>query len=306
MKKTILITGGKGFLGREVACVFKRHGHRIVGIGHGEWNQAEFQACGFDTWNNLHVNLVNLATLEESFDIVIHCAGSGCVQDAQLNPLANYNKTVQSSVELLEYVRFYHPAALFIYPSSAAVYGAKEDRIIKESDPLNPISPYGYHKRMVEEMCDLYAKKYDIKIAIVRMFSIYGPGLRKQLLWDALSKLSVGNKEVLFWGTGNETRDWIHIEDAANLILKISELPLSYIVVNGANGVRITVREIVELLRNELNLTVKLEFNNRVREGDPMFYYADVTCTKKTGWYPKVILLNGLRDYVNWFKTQYD
>ena len=305
MKKNILITGGYGFLGRAIALKFKQHGHCITGIGHGTWSKSDFQQHGFDHWFNLDVSMTNLLATKESFDVVIHCAGTSSVADSHAKPLHNFNKTVQSAAELLEYIRLYHPTALFIYPSSAAVYGAKEDRPIKEIDCLNPISPYGYHKRMIEELCDLYTKTFAIKTAIVRFFSIYGPGLQKQLLWDATSKLSTTSREITFWGTGEETRDWIYIEDAANLILKVSEQDSQFTVINGASGIKTTVKSIIEMLRDELNPEADILFNNIVREGDPRFYFADIDKTKQIGWSPTMLLPKGVSEYLAWFKKDH-
>ena len=302
MKKKILITGGYGFLGRALALKFKNNNNYIMGVGHGEWEQGEFKKYGFDNWQSMHINLHNLNTLNETYDVIIHCAGSSCVGDTYINPLQHFNKMVQSTVELLEYIRLYQTSALFIYPSSAAVYGTKEDEPIRETDHLNPISPYGYYKKLTEDLCYLYSKTYHLKISIVRFFSIYGPGLQKQLLWDASSKLCKTDKNITFWGTGDETRDWIHIEDAANLIFRLSELDNSFIIVNGASGIRTTVRSIIEFFRNELNPTVNIEFNNTVREGDPRFYLADITGTKQIGWLPNVSLLNGMSEYLTWIK----
>jgi UDP-glucose 4-epimerase len=304
--KTVLITGGKGFLGRAVARKFKEYGYRVVGIGYGQFGQDDLHQHGFDLWFDLPVNMANLQTINESFSIIIHCAGCGSVQDACLEPLNNYNKTVQSTVEVLEYIRLYHPSALFVYPSSAAVYGAKDDAPIDEMEYLNPISTYGYHKRMVEQLADLYAKNYNMKIAIIRFFSIYGPMLQKQLLWDAAIKLRTNNKEVLFWGTGEETRDWIHIDDAVHLIYKLTELMPSNIVVNGASGNRITVRAIIEMLQYILNPSIKIIFNNIVRQGDPRFYFADVSKIKQIGWQPNVTLATGISDYLTWFRKYHD
>ena len=307
IKKNVLITGGFGFLGRTIALAYKKDGHCVTGVGHGSWSRGEYTQYGFETWLEMDIDTPNLRAINGSFDVIIHCAGSSSVQDAHIDPLFHYNKTVQSSLELLEYIRLYHPAALFIYSSSAAVYGVQDDVPIKETNKLNPISAYGFYKRMVEEACDLYAKNYDMKVAIVRFFSIYGPGLYKQLLWDAAEKLcSTTDKDIFFCGTGEETRDWIHIEDAANLILELSKQNARFILINGASGTRTTVRSIIEMLCYELNLSVNIQFNNIVREGDPKYYLADISRTKRIGWVPNVLLSNGISEYLTWFREHHD
>ncbi len=167
----ILITGGYGFLGRATASKFKSLRYRVVGIGNGRWDLSEARAYGFDKWLDANVSLSSLLTLDEKFDVIIHCAGNGSVNYSLTYPLQDFKKTVESTADLLEYVRLNNKSALIIYPSSAGVYGKKNDSPIKESDTLNPISPYGYDKRIVEELCESYSRSYGLRIAIIRFFS---------------------------------------------------------------------------------------------------------------------------------------
>lgn len=303
MVKTVLITGGYGFLGRATALMFKAQGFRVVGIGNGRWDYSESSSFGFDAWLDARVTMSGLLTLKESFDVIIHCAGNGSVGYSLSNPLQDFMKSVEGAAELLEYVRLKNPEALVIYPSSAGVYGAKDDAPINELDVLQPISPYGYHKKIVEELCESYSRTYGLKIAIIRFFSVYGPGLTKQLLWDASSKLVARTDHAIFWGTGDETRDWINIDDATALIRHISSDSEAYKVVNGACGIRITVREVLEILRIELGSSVKIKFNNTVRGGDPRFYHADVSKAHELGWRPRISLCEGVKRYAKWFKN---
>jgi UDP-glucose 4-epimerase len=298
---TVLVTGGFGFLGRAVARKFKESGFRVVGVGRGHWAPEESLARGFDVWLNAGVTLPGLMTIKEPFDVIVHCAGNGSVGYSLTNPLQDFSKTVGSTVDLLEYVRLSATAPLIVYPSSAGVYGAVEDRPIREIDRLNPISPYGYHKRIVEELLESYSRTYGINVGIIRFFSIYGPGLTKQLLWDASAKLR-GSATVpaTFWGTGSETRDWIYIEDAADLVLARSRHPERYSVINGASGVRTTVGETLAQLSQALGAKVSYKFSGMVREGDPRFYHADISRAAQLGWSPRTPLARGIASYVQW------
>lgn len=301
MQKTILITGGFGFLGRTVAKTFKQLGYRVVGIGHGGWTLQDALQLGFDIWVDADVSLSSLMTLQEPFDLILHCAGNGSVGYSLTNPLQDFNKTVHGTVELLEYMRLTKSTALLIYPSSAGVYGAKENVPIKETDELKPISPYGYHKKIAEDLLASYSRTYGTRVAIIRYFSIYGPGLTKQLLWDASVKLRTSlDRVAMFWGTGEETRDWISSEDAAALVLAVSNTTDRFSVLNGASGVRVTVRETLELLQCALGVDTQIVFNGTVREGDPRFYHADVSQALALGWKPFTQLPEGIGNYVRW------
>jgi UDP-glucose 4-epimerase len=297
----VLVTGGFGFLGRSVARKFKQLGYRVVGLGRGHWAPEEAFSRGFDVWLNAGVTLSSLMTLSDRFGLIVHCAGNGSVGYSLSNPLQDFNKTVQSTADLLEYMRLTKSEALVIYPSSAGVYGAKSDAPIKETDELNPISPYGVHKRVAEELLHLYSRTFGVSVAVIRFFSIYGPGLTKQLLWDASVKLRAAvNSPATFWGTGEETRDWIFSDDAAELVAVVSRQAHAFTILNGASGIRTTVRDTLNQLRRALKIDAAFEFNNVVREGDPRFYHADISKATALGWTPKFALPDGIDRYVRW------
>ena len=302
MSKAILVTGGRGFLGSAVARTFKQQGFRVVGLGHGHWTTDEALAHGFDAWHPGDVSLSSLSALEERFDVIAHCAASSSVPFSLHQPLQAFRMTVQSTAELLEHVRCSGTAPLVLYPSSAAVYGASDDRPLKESDRPNPVSPYGYHKQMTEELLASYARHGGVRSVVIRYFSIYGNGLARQLLWDAAEKLSSGRDVAEFWGTGEETRDWIHVNDAAALMLAASSVQDQHLVVNGASGDRVTVAGVLRQLRDALGVDVALRFNGIVKPGDPRHYHADVLRMHALGWRPSVPLDEGLRDYVHWLR----
>lgn len=301
MQKRILVTGGHGFLGSAVARRSKAKGYWVSGLGRGRWSNLESRSCGFDEWIDAGVSLSALVAIEKQFDIIVHCAGGGSVGYSISNPYQDFWNTVESTAEVLEYMRLKNPSALLIYPSSAGVYGAKADSPIREIDRLTPLSPYGYHKKLVEELCESYSRTFGLKVAIVRFFSIYGPNLRKQLLWDASEKLSHADREAVFSGSGGETRDWINIEDATELILKVGSSDEQFITLNGACGSRVTIGEVLSILKSHLGVSVRIKFDNEQRRGDPRFYHADITKAKCLGWSPRVGLSDGIRQYVDWY-----
>ena len=303
MQKTVLVTGGFGFLGRAAARRFRESGYRVVGIGHGGWSDSEANAHGFDKWSQADVSLASLSALNESYHLVVHCAGTGSVGYSMTNPLEAFRKTVLGTAELLEHLRRTESKALVIYPSSAAVYGAAEDRPLTEEDRPNPVSPYGYHKTITEDLLESYSRYFGTRVAIIRFFSIYGPGLSKQLLWDAAGKLVAASQEVTFWGTGEETRDWIHIVDATALMAKLADSPEPFTLMNGASGARVTVSAVLHMLKKSLGVDVNIRFNGNVRPGDPRFYLADVSKSLQLGLKPIMALEAGLDDYTRWFKT---
>jgi UDP-glucose 4-epimerase len=218
------------------------------------------------------------------------------------HPYQDFQRTTQTTVAVLEYVRLHAPQAKVVLPSSAAVYGAVKDLPIVESAPLQPISPYGVHKRLAEELCQSYARSYQMRVAAVRFFSIYGIGLRKQLVWDACRKLSAS--DVAFSGTGDERRDWLHVTDAAELLACAAEHASAQCqVVNGGSGNAATVRDVVSRLAAHFPQADAPCFTGAARPGDPAHYHADVSRALKLGWRPRVALSDGLAEYVDWFRA---
>jgi UDP-glucose 4-epimerase len=304
--KTTLITGAYGFLGRHTASLFKKHGFRVIGMGHGHWGFEHPGDFGIDQWFEADIDFSSLVKIEENLDCIIHCAGGSSVGYSMQYPLRDFHRTVTASVNLLEYIRLQQPGARLIYPSSAAVYGAKDDKPLKENEALSPVSPYGFHKKIVEELCSSYVANFGLSVAIIRFFSVYGAGLEKQLLWDACNKLSQAKekKQVIFFGTGDETRDWIHVEDSAELIYHMSQAKENFEIINGASGKKKDIKQILSQLASFFNNSTCIDFNRQFKEGDPKYYWADISLAKQKGWQPKMDMDNGISDYVDWFKTQ--
>lgn len=300
--KNILVTGAHGFLGRNVARHSQRSGYNVIGIGHGKWDKEEYSNWGITEWYESTITVEALLNINQQFDLIIHCGGGGSVAFTYENPYEDFQKSVQSTLALLEYIRLQYPDCKFIYPSSPAVQGNMGDIQIREDMEASPVSPYGSHKKIAEDLCRSYHNNYGISIGIVRLFSIYGEGLRKQLLWDACRKIQQSNGSVEFFGTGNETRDWLHVSDAADLILKFSQTLSHYHVVNGGSGIKTQISDVLELLRTYFDKSVRIEFNGRVKPGDPLHYWADSEKARSLGWEPAITLDEGIKRYVTFFR----
>ena len=301
MKKSVLVTGAHGFVGRHVARCFSEAGYVVTGIGHGTWDREEFSTFGITFWHQSHVNLESLVTYGGEPEIIAHCAGSGSVMFSMTHPLQDYDRTVSSTAAVLEYVRLHSPGTIVVYPSSAAVYGDAEKLPISESDALKPVSHYGVHKLVAEQLCHSYARNFSVPVAVVRYFSVFGEGLRKQLIWDACSRVSSGN--FTFFGTGAEMRDWLHVDDAARLlIVAASHAGSGCPIVNGGSGTGVTVSGILSMVFREFGLTRSAGFSGEPRLGDPPGYQADIQLATKWGWRPGISLSDGIKRYVEWFK----
>jgi UDP-glucose 4-epimerase len=305
----VLITGARGFIGQHLTRALATAGHRVCGLGHGAWPDADAQRAGLSRWINGDIVPANLRLLQQACGTpshVIHLAGGSSVGAALANPREDFFRTVATTTELLEWVRAEAPSCSLLAVSSAAVYGAGHDGRIDEAAALNPFSPYGHHKRMMEELCQSYAASFGIRASIVRLFSVYGPGLTKQLLWDACSRLAQDADTLTLGGTGNEMRDWTDVRDAARaLVLLLGHVGPDVPVFNGGTGIGTSVADVAAALtrawRVNTGKEARIEFNGRSRPGDPFRLIASPGRLQALGFEWETSLDRGVNDYVSWF-----
>lgn len=304
-KKTALVTGAHGTIGRHVATTLAADGWNVLGLGHGRWSADEAARHGVSNWLEGDVTLAALVALPRQPDIIIHCAGSGAVGASITAPHNDFQRTVATTAAVLEYMRTTAPQTRLVYPSSAAVYGLVDTFPMHEGLPLRPVSPYGVHKKIAEEMVVEHSRLFGLNAAVVRLYSIYGEGFRKQLLWDACRRIVADESE--FFGTGDETRDWLHVADASQLLMRAASHASSACpVVNGAYGDRVSVRDVVDELFRLLGRHDGPRFCGTVRAGDPAHYHADMQRAHAWGWRPEVSWREGLARYAAWFCREHD
>ena len=305
MSKRVLVTGACGFIGRYVAKTYFEAGYYVVGIGHGIWELSDYKKWGICEWHDTEVTLKSLLQYAENSNIIVHCAGSGSVGFSLSNPMKDFERTVWTTHHVLEYIRTVSPQTRLIYPSSAAIYGDQEALPLTTDMMPNPISPYGVHKNIVEKLCVMYAKQYGVRVAVLRLFSVYGNGLKKQLLWDACRKLSQGIST--FWGTGEETRDWVYVSDVAQAFLIAGEKASPECpVVNVGTGHALKIKDVLCILFEAYGAQEQPSFGGEVNVGNPNHYVADVTAMTEWGWHPSVDLTQGIMEYVRWYREYGD
>jgi UDP-glucose 4-epimerase len=301
--RSVLVTGASGTIGRHVARAFAARGCTVAGIGRGDWSPGQQAAWGLSSWRPGEVDLENLSAFACVPDVIVHCAGSGAVGASFAAPHVDFQCNVATTAAVLEFMRIRCPNATLVFPSSAAVYGMAEELPTQERAPLRPVSPYGLHKKLAEEMVAHYAATFGFAASVVRLFSIYGEGFRKQLLWDACHRISDGHVE--FFGTGEESRDWLHVEDTAALLAQAAvHATRDCPVANGASGERVSVRLILTELFRLMGRQDTPRFRGEARPGDPQHYHADIARARAWGWQPAIPWQDGLRRYVEWYRRE--
>jgi UDP-glucose 4-epimerase len=301
--KKILVTGAKGFLGSNIVKHFKLIGYETYGVGHGILSIADLVEMGLDYWKQGDISITLLSEFSQLFDLIVHCGGGGSVGFSMEHPYYDFKKTVDGTLEVLEYMRLYNPNAHLIYPSSPAVQGEHPKIPITEEYIGKPVSPYGYHKKITEDLCKSYSEKFGFKISVIRLFSVYGIGLKKQILWDAYHKINKAKKEVEFWGTGTEIRDFIHVDDVISIIKVLLKADNRFTIINGGTGENYTIHDIIEKIKLFLNKDIEIKFNQNINLGNPEYYCADTTKLKMLGIDIFKDFEKEVKQYINWIDT---
>jgi UDP-glucose 4-epimerase len=274
----IIIFGGNGFLG----YAFKSY---------------------FGSDNALSVSEITMLTLDllRPVDVFINCAGASNVLKSFQHPSNDFEKNSILVHRLLELIRISGNEKLkFLNLSSAAVYGNPKVLPIRESSECIPISPYGSHKLISEEICRYYSKCFGIKTVSLRIFSAYGNGQKKMLFWDLHQKILNSNGEITLFGTGNESRDFIHIEDIYwQLILAIENSNFDGEAVNVANGKGVYIKDIVQIYKKHYPKSFTYQFNGENRPGDPLNWCADISRMSYWGYLQKVKIEEGIVKYIS-------
>jgi UDP-glucose 4-epimerase len=291
------ITGASGFIAGHVTAEFRRRGWTVLGIDRVPHADAHVTAEVSET------SLADALRKTGAPQAIFHGAGNGSVGRSIADPSMCRRDTLDSTLTLLDFLKRNAPACRLVFPSSAAIYGASDKPTLAEDCPPNPVSPYGAHKLAAEEACRTAAAAGQ-PIAILRMFSVYGPGLRKQLPWDLGQRILAGEDPITLFGTGNETRDFLAVADAARLIVDLATTDRpSPVIVNGGTGKPTTVAAFAAQLAAALGAAPHIAFNGEVRAGDPQAYCADVTKLSTLDFTPAVSLTQGLADYARWLKS---
>jgi UDP-glucose 4-epimerase len=306
---TMWVTGANGFIGRYLARALADAGHTVHGIGHGALDEADRQRVGLGQWLNGEIDAANLNALAGRSGLpstIFHLAGGSSVGLSIAQPFEDFSRTVSSTARLLEWLRGSAPDCRLIVTSSAAVYGAEYDGPIPESAEPVPMSPYGQHKLMMEQLCRSYAVTFGIRSTVARLFSVYGPRLRKQLLWDICSRLQRDSQTLDLGGTGAEIRDWTDVRDVVRLLVKIGEIPQpeTFRIINGGSGRGTSVAEIANMLISNWGSDVAVRYSGVVRAGDPVSLLADDAGLRRLPFDWRIPIDRGLVDYAKWFKAQ--
>ena len=296
----IVVTGAGGFIGDAVAKKLSASGSRVIACVGIKGSQSVLQSCQYHGVLD-SAEFGHMIQYEQP-DFLVHCAGSASVGASIANPERDHANNVLLTRSIYSSVAQFSPRTRIVFTSSAAVYGQPDSLPVNEWTACNPISPYGKHKLECEEIGEWFRQHHNLDIINLRIFSAYGPGLRKQVLWDIFQK-SIDSETVLLGGDGSETRDFVYVDDIAKLIDHIVQVPSwKQSVLDVASGESVTIRRLAERFLSVLEYRGQLCFSGEISAGSPRFWSASSETLSRFNLGPSVLLDEGLREYVRWIR----
>jgi UDP-glucose 4-epimerase len=295
----IIIIGAKGFIGSNSIVFFEKKKYEV-------WKCGVSEANGDPKYFQVDRILPDYDHIfrSQSFDICINASGSRGVSFSNENPLDDFRMNVNNVYLLLNAIQKFCPNCKFINLSSAAVYGNPTVLPISESSNLLPLSPYGLHKMLAEQLVSNFYFLFKLKTCSLRIFSAYGPSLSKQIFWDIYQKANASvDKKVHLFGSGQETRDFIFIKDillALDLIMHHDDGVFDGQIYNLASGIETKISDAASLFLKMINKNLSLQFNGVQKKGDPLNWRADMTKLSKLNFKVTTSLEEGLKEYYEW------
>jgi nucleoside-diphosphate-sugar epimerase len=310
----ILVTGAAGFIGSTLCRRLLDDGHSVTGIDvfadyYPRWikerniaslrKEREFELVEAD------LDAMDIAKELEGIDAVFHLAAQAGVRASWGRSFDIYTKNnIQATQKLLEAVKG-RPIRKLVYASSSSVYGMTPVLPMAETNPVQPLSPYGVSKLAAEQLCFLYFKNHGVPAVSLRFFTVYGPGQRPDMAFHKFFKAMAEDREISVFGDGNQTRDFTFVDDIvqANLAALSSGKPGETYNIGG--GHREKLNDVIRSMEGISRTTAKVRRMD-VQKGDVPETWADIRkAALDLGYAPKTPLEEGLRREWLWNQQLY-
>ncbi|MFA7030328.1 MAG: GDP-L-fucose synthase [Candidatus Cloacimonadaceae bacterium] len=302
--KTVLVTGGGGFLGKHVVEQL-----RNAGVDKDDIHIPRSQKVDLRLWENCQKVVHNI-------DIVIHLAGVvGGIGYNMENPGSVFYDNAVMGIQLMEAARqasvekFVVAGSVCSYPKFTPV--PFNEKTLWDGYPEETNAPYGFAKKMMLIQGLAYRQQYDFNAIHLLLVNLYGPGdnfdPRNSHVIAALIKKFIdaqteGRKEVTIWGTGSASREFLYVDDAAQGILRAAELYNKPEPVNLGAGMEISIRDLVTLIAELTEYDGEIVWDKTKPNGQPR-RCLDVSLAKqKFGFSAQTDFRTGIKNTINWYK----
>ena len=291
-KKSIIVTGGAGFIGSNLIETLIEENEIIV-IDDLSNSAGDKFIKGFEKRDNfkLITNDINKAGAFDSIgkaDLVIHFAANPEVSKGYENPDISFND-INGTKNVLKFLKEKEIKNM-IFASSSVVYGEPESMPIKENQgPYKPISAYGAYKLASEGMITSYSHYYGIKAGIFRFANVVGKNQTHGVILDFINKLKINPKELTILGDGTQNKSYIHVSDCISAIMYLNEKIDKTEIINLGNIGTTSVLKIADTVKEkmglkEVNYKMSDSKDGRGWKGDVKKIELDTSKAENLGW----------------------
>jgi dTDP-glucose 4,6-dehydratase len=300
--KKVVITGGAGFVGVNLAIYLYKQGYEIVLIDRADQFSRLDRIRQIIQFETIFMDLSKEAIqLPENTDCIIHLAALPHVDYSYYHPENAISNNILSLTKILDTAVKRNVPVFFA--SSVEVYGGQSDKEYKETDVLKPVSPYGASKEACEAIIYSYQGCFNLKASIFRLTNLYGPfQLPDRIIPRAITRMMSGCELDV---EGNYIRDFVHVENAARAIQMIMENECFNQIFNISSGIGSSILEIAEKLVSinggSSDIEQVLSRGNKQR-GKRLIINAD-KIKKELGWSPLISLEEGMELTYEWFNN---
>ena len=294
LKGKVLVTGGAGFVGREVVKKLFHDGYEVTVLDKAE-KPADFTHVKYIKGDLQNAAKCVIACAEQDF--VIHLGAKPRIPESFINPDDYFDDNVTGTKNILTAASAVG-VRKFVYASSSSVYGNNPPphKPYHKPDPLNY---YAMTKLFGEHLCKQYKNMFNLDYTILRFFTVYGPEQPgcddKGLMIAKFGRLAQAGEPLTVHGDGEMRRDYIHVSDVANAVIAAIESRVKSEIFNVGTGTNISVNSIVDILQEFKDVSVE---NIDKPKGYANETLADISKAKKLlGWLPKVNQAEGIREY---------
>ena len=312
-KKTLLITGGSGFIGSHLTWKYISEAKSVKildDFSSGSVNNIR----GLLNYRNMKLvrgdvrdkTVVDRAS--EGVDIILHLAAQVHVDKSIISPRSTFEVNTLGTLNVLDSA-LQNEVELVVYASSSEVYGSALYVPIDERHPLNPASPYAASKAAADRLCFSYYSAYKLPVVIIRSFNTYGPRQARvgytAVVPRFIKRLLSGLPPVIY-GDGMQTRDYMYIEDtlrAYDLVLNSYEKLMGK-VVNFGTGRETSISELANLMISLIGLEGKIKpIHVSPRPGEVRRLCADIRLARKElDFETKHTMRDGLEETIKWYE----
>jgi len=309
----VLVTGGAGFIGSRLADKLLERASLVVVYD----NFDDFYAGKEDNvahnlrnpkYRLIKADILDYETLlrvMKEVDVVFHEAAQPGVRFSLENPLKTNRVNVEGTLNVLMAAK-QTGVKKVVYASSSSVYGTPKYVPMDEGHPKNPSSPYAVSKLVAEEYCRVFSEVYGLEIVSLRYFSVYGPRQRPDQAVRAFAERIARGQPPIVYGDGSQTRDFTYVDDVVEATIKAAEVDdIGGEVFNIGFGRETSIKDLVHKLIKlmEVEGKVEPEFKPSYKGDFPRTLADNSKARRVLGWEPTTSLDEGLRLFLEWFKS---